>query len=118
MAKKKRKGSRKRGKKSKVSRRIKKHKPGVAESIGLLATGLEVGKASAGNIKATLKAPSVANFEYTLKGVWDSTKANAGPALTGIVISNVDKLPIVGKMVRPLKKKADRILKSYTGMGL
>ena len=115
---KKSKGKRRGGKKSKVVRHAKKHKPGMAESLGLLATGLQVAKSEAPNVKATIKQPTMANIEYTLRHSWDSAKANAEPALVGIVISNADKLPVIGKMLRPLKRKADRIMKSYTGMGL
>lgn len=110
-----RRGGKRRGKKR---GRVMKHKPGIAESLGLLKTGIGVAHGSAGHVKATLKEPTMANIENTAVRIWDSAKANIEPAALGIAVSNMDKLPIVGKMVRPLKRKADRILKSYTGMGL
>ena len=116
---KKRKGKRKgyRGKKSKA-RGVKRHKPGLAESVGIAATALKVGKTAVPEGVALIKHPSTAGLETWATNAWYNTKQNSEPAIVGILVSNADKIPIIGRMVRPTKRKMDKILKSYTGMGL
>jgi hypothetical protein len=117
---KKSKGKRRGGKrKSKGVRRMKAHKPGLAETLGVLKTVYDVEDADTfAWQKAAILHPSRAQFQGALDRTVQGVKDHGGPAIGGIIISNADKLPVVGKMVAPMKRKLDRIAKSYIGMRL
>ena len=117
-----RKGKRK-GRKSYGKKRRSKlsgHQFGIAESLGILKTGLDVASnPSVGSaVKATLAQPSIPGARMTAIALWDNTKRASAPALTGIVVSNADKLPFIGKILAKPKHKIDRVAKKWVGMKL
>jgi len=118
---KKSKGKRRGGKKRKKGGyRVKKHKPGIAETLGILKSVFDI--ETSDDVFAVQRdvilRPSVAQMQMAVDRTVTATKNNAGPAILGIVVSNVDKLPIIGRPVAPLKHKLDRILKAWIGMRL
>ena len=117
--KKKRKGYRRKGKKKgRVSRKTKK--PGLAETLGILKSVYDT--EMEGTLmtlqKNAILHPSKASLSTAVNSSVAMAKLHTGPAIVGVVVSNIDIIPIVGKMARPLKTRADRIMKRFTGMKL
>ena len=122
MAKRGRKGKRKgrRSKRSrKVGRRLRGHKFGIAESLGGAKMALDLAGSQTGtNVWSTIKNPSRAAAKITVDQAWPDIKANASPFLVGVIISNANKLPFVGKMLSGPKRKIDAVTKKWLGMRL
>ena len=120
MGKKGRKGKKRRASRKGAKRRggRKAYKYGIAETLGIAKTALDVASnPSVGTaFKSTLAHPSLAGAKTSAVVVWDATKMSATPAITGIIISNADKLPIVGKMLAPAKHKLDSVSRKYLKM--
>lgn len=114
------KGKRKGGqrKSKKAVRRVKSHKPGAAETVGVLWTGGKVAIAAVPSGKYLLANPNMGAVEGMAKNIWNTAKANAEPAIVGILISNANKLPIIGKPLAPFKRKLDVVFKQWFGMRL
>ena len=96
------------------------HKPGFAESLGVLKTAFDVesNTTTIATQKALIQHPSMANLRAALDSTWAATKDNSAPAIVGLVVSNVEVIPVFGKLARPVKRRADRLLKKWVGMRL
>ena len=115
----KKKGHKKGGKKKgKGYRRLKGHQFGVAESLGLGKTALDMAPSMWADAKTVIATPSVDNVKGTINHIIRDAKAYGDVALLGIVISNADKLPFIGKLLAKPKHKLDRISKKLVGMRL
>ena len=110
-------GYRRKQKKSKV-RRMQGHKFGVAESLGLAKTGLDMAPSMYADLKTTIATPSVDNVKGSINHIVRDAKQYGGTAILGIVVSNCDKLPFIGKLLAKPKHKLDRISKKWVGMRL
>ncbi len=112
--------SRKGGKRKGAKRsRLTGHKFGIAESLGMAKTALDVGSSVAGPaIKMAITQPSIMNAKMAASVTAAETRRRASPAIAGIVISNCDQLPFIGRALRGPKRKADRVMKKWTGMPL
>jgi len=112
----KRKGGKRKSTKGRVSRKLSK--PGAAESLGLLITAFntETSPGLLGAQKAGFK--SVEGFKYAVKATADVVKRESTPAIVGLVISNIDAIPVIGKMLRPVKRRADRLSRKFLGTKL
>jgi hypothetical protein len=113
------KGKRRGGKKSKKGRISHQlSKPGAAETLGILWTvfNTETSPGLIGAQKAGFK--SVDGFKYAVKATADVVKREATPAVVGLVISNIDAIPVIGKMLSPVKRRADRLSRKFLGMKL
>jgi len=115
----KRRGGKRKGKK-KGRGRARGHQFGIAESLGLAKTVFEVetNTTTSSLQKAFIKNPSVASFKAALESTVAATKDNASTAVLGIVVSNADKLPFVGKLLAKPKHKLDAITRKMVGMRL
>ena len=118
----KRRGGR-RSKKGRVSRKLSK--PGVAETLGIMKSVYDVestdsyGMSLAGRqLYAVKTLGKNGQGKMAMDQTVAAAKANAGPAIVGLLVSNVDAIPIFGKLARPVKRRADRILKKWVGMKL
>jgi len=109
-------GYRRKQKKGRVSRKLSK--PGAAESLGILWTAFntETSPGLIGAQKAGFK--SVDGFKYAVKATADVVKRESTPAVVGLVISNIDAIPIFGKLLSKPKRRLDRVSKKYLGMRL
>ena len=113
------KGKRRGGKKSKKGRISHQlSKPGAAETLGILWTvfNTETSPGLIGAQKAGFK--SVDGFKYAVKATSDVVKREATPAVLGLVISNIGAIPIFGKLFSKPKRRLDRVSKKYLGMRL
>jgi len=113
----KRRGGKRKGKK-KGRGKLKGHQFGVAESLGLAKTGLDMAPSMWADAKTTITTPSVANVKGSISHIVRDAKQYGDVALFGIVISNADKLPFIGKLLAKPKHKLDRIAKKLVGMRL
>jgi hypothetical protein len=119
-------GKRRGGKKSKKGRVSRKlSKPGVAETLGVMKSVYDVestdsyGMSLAGRqLYAVRTLGKNGQGKLAMDETVAAAKAHAGPALVGLLVSNVEVIPLVGKMARPFKRRVDRILKKWVGMKL
>jgi len=123
------KGKRRSGKRRAPKRRgrVRGHKFGIAESLGLTKAAYDVGmtpvsvfggKSVAGSVIHVITHPSTDAVKFLVNAAVQATKEKGQPAVVGIIISNSDKLPFIGKLLAPSKHKVDRVVRKYTGMGL
>jgi hypothetical protein len=125
---KKNKGKGTRRSKGKGHRRFGKPKPGLAESLGIAKSAIDVAvsPSPAGNALLAYDAKvlmhpsgySASDWKYIMNANINAVKANAMPAVMGVVISNCDSIPFIGKLLAKPKRKIDRIAKRYTGFDL
>jgi len=115
---KKSKGKRRGGKRKakKGYRRLKGHQLGVAESLGLAKTGLDMAPSMYADAKTVIATPSVDNVKGSISHIVRDAKQYGGVALLGIVISNADQLPFIGKLLAKPKHRLDRVAKKLVGM--
>ena len=107
-----------RSRKSAPKRRgkLRGHKFGIAESLGAAKTAIDVAPDAWPAVKEVLKAPTLRGANRAASEVWDSLKDKGTPLITGVVISNMDKLPFVGKMLSGPKRTLDAVARKWLGM--
>ena len=107
------------GKKNKSGGR-RGHQFGIAESLGLAGAALTIAAnpSVVSSVKGTISHPTMAGAKMTGQALWAGAKLAAAPAVTGILISNANAIPFVGRLVARPKAKVDRVVKKYTGMKL
>ncbi len=116
-----RRGGRRRGKKG----RKVGPKPGIAETVGVATTAYKgvfepgpYGASAYEYLKGSKGVPLGARAKHTVESIVGGGKENIKYALGGVLISHAGEIPLVGKMLRPLKRKVDRIMVQWTGMKL
>ena len=115
---KKRKGKRKghRGKKKKsVSR---KHKTPLAATLGGVKTAYDVGTMGTfTDLKVTAMRPCTAALKVTGQNLATRLKTPgvADPLILGLIVSYGDKIPVVGKLYKPVKKELDKLVRQIFG---
>lgn len=99
----------------------KKHKTPIAATIGVAKTvwDVETGPDLWG-AKNTLGAQrnAISHPEwrtYAVQQTYASAKRNSGPALIGLAISYGDKVPVVGKLYKPIKRNLDSLARQIFG---
>ena len=113
----KRRGGKRTSKKSRVSRKLSK--PGLAETLGILKTGIDMaGSRTGADVKGLYHNPNLGNVKILAGSAVADVKQYGGSAVVGLIVSNIEVIPIVGKLAAPVKRRADRILKKWIGMKL
>ena len=113
----KRRGGKRKGKK-KGRGKLKGHQFGVAESLGLAKTGLDMVPSAWADAKTVFATKSMTDVQGSINHIVRDAKQYGGTAILGIVVSNCDQLPFIGKLLAKPKHKLDRISKKLVGMRL
>jgi len=104
------------GKKRKGGRKGKKSS--LAVTLGGAKTAWDVGTGGTfTDIKSTLSNPSLSSAKVTTVNAWTRLKTSGGPLLLGAAISYGDKVPLVGKLYKPVKKNLDGLVRQILGKG-
>jgi hypothetical protein len=118
MAKRKKKGSRRRSKGKSKKSYSRRHKTPLAASLGGAKTAWDVGKdGTFTDLKTTMFNPSMTTANVTVTNAFARLKTRSGPVLLGVALSYGDKVPVIGKLYKPVKRNMDSLVRSIFGKG-
>ena len=116
--KKKSKGRRRYFKKSRKGGSRKSKKTPLAATLGGAKTAWDVGNAGTfTDLRTTVMNPNMTTAKVTTVNAFERMKTKSGPLILGVSLSYGDKIPVIGKLYKPVKRNLDSLVRSIFGKG-